>query len=47
MKVLNCNPDWLNNTGGTVIVIAEYNVSNGTIAYMASLKDDVMYWPPI
>ena len=33
--------------GGTVMVMAEYNVSNGTIAYIASLKGDVMYWPPI
>ena len=29
------------------MVIAEYNVSNGTIAYMASLKVDVMYWAPM
>ena len=47
MKVLNCNPDWLNNTGGTVMVIAEYKVSNGTTAYIASLKNDVIYWRPI
>ena len=41
MNVLNCKPDWLNNIGGTVIVIAEYKVISGTKAYIASLKNDI------
>ncbi|ETJ15813.1 Glycosyl transferase family 39, partial [human gut metagenome] len=42
MNVLNCKPDWLNNIGGTVIVIAEYKVISGTKAYISSLKNDVI-----